>query len=297
MTNVPQQQKVGESLRDSTPNFKTERTRRFRAGKLSEADAGTICHVEEFGCSVVSVKRRATGLGWSYTIGIYDTASKPEIITIGLREGTAHTLLNGAADRLREGVDLTQGRHRDMVGEVECEFRPVDPKWVKHLMGWALWYYGWEEFPVLQAVYPDLENRFPEEDGFDTAFAQPLMQAGALMTAVEEDFWASADPKSSLFNWRFPDPPHTRVFLSETVHHGMEPVTYVSHDEDDGAWQFLSDSMSDGGGPVISCFHHPVDNDPSLSELADLPLGWSAQREKPGDPWKRHKHKETQSGE
>jgi hypothetical protein len=31
--------------------------------------------------------------------------------------------------------------------------------------------------------------------------------------------------------------------------------------------------MSDGGGPVVSCFHHPVDNDPSLSELADLPLG------------------------
>jgi len=35
----------------------------------------------------------------------------------------------------------------------------------------------------------------------------------------------------------------------------------------------LGNSMSDGGGPVISCFHHPIDRDPSLAELADLPLG------------------------
>ena len=37
------------------------------------------------------------------------------------------------------------------------------------------------EFPVLQAVYPDRENRFPEESGFDPAFAQPLMQPGSPM--------------------------------------------------------------------------------------------------------------------
>lgn len=67
---------------------------------------------------------------------------------------------------------------------------------------------------MLQAIYPDLENRFPEEDSFDERYAQPLMQAGAPMTVAEEDFWASADPKSSLFDWKFPDPPHTRVFLS-----------------------------------------------------------------------------------
>jgi len=231
------------------PNYETERTRKFRAGLLSEADSGTISNVEQFGCSVIQVEASAAGPGWSYTVGVYDTSGKPEIITVGLQERTALVLLNKAAKHLREGADLTQGRHRDMVGEVGCEFRPVDSKWVKHLMGCALWYYDWAEFPVLQAVYPDLENRLPEEDGFDSAFAQPVMQPGAPMTDVEDDFWASADPKSSLFDWKFPDPPHTRVFLSETVHQGTEPVTYVSHDEEDGAWQFLGDSMSDGGGP------------------------------------------------
>ena len=156
-------------------------------------------------------------------------------------------------------------------------------------MGWALWYYDHDEFPVLQAIYPDLQNRFPEDEGFDQSFEQPLMQPNAPMTRRENDFWASADPKSSLFHWKFPDDPHTRVFLSETVHNGTEPVTYVSRDSEDGAWQFLGDSMSNGGGPVISCFHHPIDRDPSLAELADRPLGWCAKRDGVGKPWSREK--------
>jgi hypothetical protein len=239
---------------------------------------------------VVSVKRTNSGPGWSYTIGVFDTSGKPEIITIGLQPETAHFALNEAAKLLRTGADLTKGRHRDVVGEVECEFRPVDPKWIRHLMGWAVWYYEGSDFPVLQAVYPDLENRFPEDEGFDTALEQPLMQPTAPMTRAENDFWASADPKSSLFNWKFTEPPHTQAFLSETVHNGTEHVTYVSHDAEDGAWQFLGDSMSDGGGPVLSCLHHPIDRDPTLAELADLPLGWYAERGKVGKPWVRRKH-------
>ena len=263
----------------------------FRATALSDEDERTIGHIEEFGCSIVSVKRTNHGLGWSYTIGIFDTSGKPELITVGLPPDTAHYALNEAAKMLRAGVDLTNGRHPNLIGNVECEFRRVDRRWVEQLMGWALWYYGEIDFPVLQIVYPDLQNRFPEEDGFDTGFEQPLMQPGAAMTRVESDFWASTDPKSSLFDWKFPDPPHTRVFLSEAVNNGIEPVTYVSHDVEDGAWQFLGESMADGGGPVISCFHHPIDRDPSLIELADLPLGWYAERGSVAEPWARKQHK------
>ena len=110
------------------------------------------------------------------------------------------------------------------------------------------------------------------------------------MTVMEEDFWASADPSSSLFDWKFPDPRHTRVFLSQAVNIGEEEVTYVSHDADDGAWQFLGDTMSGAKEPVISCFHHSVDKDPTLKELADLPLGWWAERAKIGEPWIRNQH-------
>jgi hypothetical protein len=255
--------------------------------ELSERDERAISNVEEFGCHVLQVKRSAAAPGWSYTMGIYDTCGKPEIITVGLREKTALFLVNEAARRLRSGVDLARGRHGGLIGEVECEFRAVDPRWVKQLMGWACWYNGGAGFPVLQAVYPDRENRFPGEEGFDVRFQQPLLQPDAPMTVLENDFWASNDPASSLFDWRFPDPPHTSVFLSQAVHSGEEAVTYVSHDIEDGAWQFLGDSMSGDLEPVISCFHHPIDQDPSLKELADLPSGWCAERDAPGKPWIR----------
>jgi hypothetical protein len=276
-------------------NFETARTRKFRASALCEQDESTISNIEEFGCSVVNVAGTEHGLGWSYTIGIFDTAGKPEIVTVGLPPETAQFALNEAAKLSRTGVDLAQGRHRHLIAKVDTGFRPVDRKWVGHLMDWAVWYYDHADFPVLQAVYPDRDNRFPEDEGFDKVFEQPLMQTNAPMTRAEEDFWASTDPASSLFDWKFPDDPHTRVFLSETVHNGTETVTFVSHDAEDGAWQFLGDSMSDPGG-VISCFHHPIDRDPGLVELADLPSGWYAERGKVGEPWIRRKRMPDKTG-
>ena len=52
------------------------------------------------------------------------------------------------------------------------------------------------------------------------------------------------------------------------------------------------DFMDNGG--VLVCLHHPIDLDPSLLELADLPIGWYAERNRIGDPWiRRRKPSET----
>jgi hypothetical protein len=279
-------------MHDSNHNFQSERTQRWRESGLAPDFAHTIENVEKFGCSVMQVKSSGSHQGWSYTIGVFDTSGKPELITIGLLDETALTLLNSAADALRAGVDISVGRHREMVGEVECEFRPVAPKWVEHLMGQAVRYYEGEQFPVLQAIYPDRENRFPGEPGFEEYFTQPLMQPNLPATSVEDDFWNATDIDNKFFDWKFPDPPHRQVFLSKTVHEGTEPIVYVSHDIEDGAWQFLGDSMDAGGGPVLVCLHHPIDSDASLKELADLPLGWCAERATPNDPWVRMTHAE-----
>jgi hypothetical protein len=273
----------------------TERTHRLRQSDLDDFDERIIANIEHFGHAVMCLPRNSAGPGWVYTVGNFDTRGIPELICIGLYDHTATFLLNEASRLQHEGIDLSKGRHRGLVGEVECEFRPVDPKWVRHIMGWATWYYESTDFPVLQAIYPDRENRFPTEEGFDEVYSQPLLQPDTPETIVERDFWASCDPESSLFDWKFPDPPHTRVFLSQPIQDGTEPVTYVSHDAEDGAWQFLGDSMTAGAKPVVSCFHHPVDKDSSLKELADLPLGWYAERAKPDAPWiRRQKEQEDE---
>ena len=284
-------------MSNDIPLFQTDRIRRFRANSPTENDEKTLSLIERFGCEVLSVKASNVSPAWTYTTGVYDTCGGPELITIGLQPGTALSALNAAVDQMRAGVDLSRGRHRDLVGEVECEFRPVHRDWVKHLMHSANWYNEGVDYPVLQAVYPDLENRFPEEADFDTAFDQPLLQTVGELGNLEREFWDAMDPESVLGNWTFPDAPSTRVFLSQAVFEKVEAVTYVSHDFEDGAWQFLGDSMSGNKPPVISCFSHPIEDDPTLNELSDLPLGWWAERQASGESWVRRKHEESLSEE
>lgn len=69
---------------------------------MCQEDQRTINHIEQFGCSVVSVARTEQGLGWSHTIGVFDTSRQPEIITVGLSPETAHFVLNEAAKLLRD---------------------------------------------------------------------------------------------------------------------------------------------------------------------------------------------------
>jgi len=274
---------------ESVKKFETARTRQLRSTDLNVHDEHTISQIEEFGCSVLSVGRDCRDeFGWTYTIGVFDTCGRPDLITVGLPSKTAHACLNEAVKRQRNGVDLTEVRQMDLIGKVDCEFRPVDPKWVKRLMNWANWYYEGTGYPVLQAVYPDLENRFPEDKGFNLKFVQPLMQPGAAMSQIETDFWESIDVPSKFSNWKFDDPPHTTAYLSKAVHEGLERVTFVSHEASDGAWQFVGDSTMNESGGVAVCLHHPIDSDPSLAELADLRRGWCAERAGPGEPWERY---------
>jgi hypothetical protein len=264
--------------------FITKRTQAWRTRDLKPWFVEAIDVIEEFGCQVTHVKGDSACPGFSYTTGVTDTCGKPELITVGLSSDTAHHALNEAVSMMRSGADLSKGRHRELVGEVEVEFHHVDPKWLHHIMLRTDWFYEGADVPVLQLVYPDLDNRFAGEEGFNDYFLQPILGADTEHGTLEHDLWASHDSGSSLSRWKFSDSPHTNAYLSKTVFEKDEPITYVSHDSEDGAWQFLGEKMADGGGPVVSCLHHPIDDDRSLEELHDLPTGWYAVRDKPGHP-------------
>jgi Domain of unknown function (DUF4262) len=197
------------TMNDPKP-FQTERTQFLQTCKLDKSEQRAVDNIEAFGCHIIQVNGDSAGAGWSYTLGINDTCNQPELIVVGLKnDGAAMHLLNEAARQLRKGVDITAAPQDDMLGNVQCIFRPVDPKWVQHLMGWAKWFQCSWDFPLLQAIYPDLENRFQGIDGqpgdpdFTEYFRQPLLQPGAAMTRTENDFWAAADPENSLFDWTF----------------------------------------------------------------------------------------------
>jgi hypothetical protein len=88
-------------------------------------------------------------------------------------------------------------------------------------------------------------------------------------------------------DWPFEDPPNVATFTTVNVLERGYSILLVTHDSEDGAWQFLCGYTSDTSDARVIGLREALKLDDSLRQLADLPLGWRAKREKPGTPWRR----------
>lgn len=86
---------------------------------------------------------------------------------------------------------------------------------------------------------------------------------------------------------KFPEDLSTAVFTTKYVVTDKKEITYVSHDADDGAWQFLSDEVVNDYMAVakIISLAEVIKIDPSVLEVADLPLGYYAERKSKKHKW------------
>ncbi|MGA3268971.1 MAG: hypothetical protein ABSE16_19400 [Verrucomicrobiota bacterium] len=88
--------------------------------------------------------------------------------------------------------------------------------------------------------------------------------------------------------WPFAEPKSVAVFTTTQVMRLRQPVLHVSHDDEDGAWQFHTGAQQvSAGDAMIVALSEMVEHDPTICELADLPCGWFAERESIGGSWKR----------
>jgi hypothetical protein len=87
--------------------------------------------------------------------------------------------------------------------------------------------------------------------------------------------------------WPFAEPRTATVFTLRAVMERASPILLVAHDEEDGAWQFLSGLPMTIDQARMVALHEVYAVDPTLSEIADLPIGWEASREALGGPWSR----------
>lgn len=90
-------------------------------------------------------------------------------------------------------------------------------------------------------------------------------------------------------NWPFNDPINATTYCTAKVAREHFPVLQVSHDWD-GDWQFLDATTEQPEECVILCFGCVFEKDPTLSQIADLPVGWSAWRSSVGAPWAREEN-------
>jgi hypothetical protein len=87
--------------------------------------------------------------------------------------------------------------------------------------------------------------------------------------------------------WPFADPPNVAVLTTARILDRSEPILLVSHDEEDGMWQFLCGTTTATEDARIVGLGEILAFDDTLPEVADLPLGWRAWRGAVGAPWIR----------
>ena len=86
--------------------------------------------------------------------------------------------------------------------------------------------------------------------------------------------------------WPFADTPNTASITTRQVLEGA-PILLVTHDADDGSWQFVCGTTDDPADARVVGLGQMYKRDATLRELADLPEGWRASRTSTDRPWQR----------
>lgn len=90
-------------------------------------------------------------------------------------------------------------------------------------------------------------------------------------------------------SWPFTDPPNRAAITTKRIVDGSAWIAHVSHDEDDGSWQFHTssdDDLNENDARLLT-LHELYQIDPTISGIADLRPGWRAWRESRDGPWLR----------
>jgi hypothetical protein len=95
---------------------------------------------------------------------------------------------------------------------------------------------------------------------------------------------------NTMTDWKFNEAKNTAVIADKYFMEQKEPCLHVSHDADDGGWQFLTENTnSDSSRAIVVALSSAVSLDPTLNELYDLPIGWVATRSTNKSAWQRQR--------
>lgn len=258
--------------------------KRFQGRDLDEQERNVLQQIECHDWSITDIREEDGKPGWAFTIGLFEKFNHPEITIFGLKPESRISILNWIGQNVRGGVSFVADKEHDWVLEGHgCWSRNVQKLWYGDLFGWAIWFYGGSDFPVVQCLWPATDGSFPWQAQSAFAGSQPLLYETDLLSARMMHF--VDDDQLVRSAWPFNADPHQRVFVSRCVVEDNAPILRVVHDGD-GDWQFigpLDDPESDGC--KISCFHCVVERDDSIRLLAGLLQGWRAWRGSPNAKW------------
>jgi hypothetical protein len=235
----------------------------------AEGEAKLLADVKDPGWHVIGVTEDDEGPGFAYSIGLHHNYGHPEIITFGLDVPILWRIVNVIAEKVKQGEKFEDCHEAEGVLEGYLVFfRSVEQRHYREYLGGARGFYEGDAFPALQCVWPDKAHRYPWHPDASEPFRkrQPVLYDAA--------------------GWRFQEGSNRAVFTTKRVIHDGLPVLLVSHDAE-GDWQFLCGTTNQVNDAALVSLGGILQRDQTLLDLADLPAGWQARRERVGSAWKR----------
>lgn len=222
--------------------------------------------VEKYGHQVLMVLGTDYLPPFAYSVGLFKTYNHPEIICFGLPQQLSGDIINDIVEIIKRGECFKGGDiSTEVFKDSKAAFLNVDPRNVGDYFLSDVKYYGHLNFPALQLVWTDRNDKLPWEEGFEEKFEfhQPLLDRNA-------DFKFSEARNLGVFT--------TRQWLEDD-----KPIVRVVHDYD-GDWQFLTGDQILEDARIVA-FEEMTLRDATLNEVFSLDYGEYAERAFIGGEW------------
>ncbi len=224
--------------------------------------------IEKFGWTVLLIEATDYLPSFAYTVGLWKNYQHPEIISFGLTTKTLHLILNDAGEIAKTGRTIEVGKNYDDFFEnSNTQFVNVDSRNIADYFGQAINFYNSKEFPAIQLIWTDRNNKFPWDNEYESEFEfkQPLLDRNA--------------------DFKFREAKNLGIFTTRQWLELDKPILRVVHDND-GDWQFLTGDQMPDDAKLVALEQMTI-KDKTLNEVFDLDYGEQAEREYVGGQWTR----------
>lgn len=244
----------------------------------NEDDQKTNSDIEKYGLTVIVIEATEYLPSFAYSIGLWKKFGHPELISFGLTTKTLHAIINLAADLVKSGQKIQVNKtYTDFFETGKSVFLAVDKRNIRDYFGYAIDYYNTIDFPALQLVWTDRNDRFPWDEGFEEEFIykQPLLDRNA--------------------DFKFREPKNVAAFTTRQWLELRKPILRVVH-ENDGDWQFLTGDQMPEDIKIVA-LEQLVLRDNTLNDVFDLDYGEAAERDSIDGKWTRSKVEDEEEAE
>lgn len=135
-----------------------------KRGGLKPIEAKFLADIESYGWAVTKIFIPAgeEGIDFAYSTGLYSKFGEPEIVIFGLPLDAMHRIINIVANQIKSGVKFAPNQdYNHLIERHYCQFKIVDRSQYEGHFARSSWFYGSQDYPVLQCFWPDKSGYFP----------------------------------------------------------------------------------------------------------------------------------------